>query len=132
MEAICENKGKTNLKTAEKEVTMAEQYSYSPFLGHIDTIILRFLLAGDSYGFEIQSRLLEITGEQHAIKETTLYSNIKRLEANGLLASYWGNETQGARRKYYRLTAAGKKALQQNIEGWKFAKKAIDNLLGLN
>ena len=109
---------------------MAEYPSYSPFLGHIETIILRFLLDGDSYGFEIQSKILEITGELYVIKETTLYSNIKRLEAGGLLESYWGDETQGARRKYYRLTKAGQDQLKQNIEGWRFAQKAINTLLG--
>ena len=109
---------------------MAEHYSYSPFLGHIDTIILRLLLDGDSYGFEIQSKILEITGERYLIKETTLYSNIKRLEAGGLLGSYWGDETQGARRKYYRLTEMGQNQLRQNIIDWNFAKKAIDSFLG--
>ena len=110
---------------------MAEQLSYSPFLGHIDIIILRLLLDGDGYGFDIQNRILEITGEKHGIKETTLYSNIKRLEGGGLVSSYWGDETQGARRKYYRITGAGEKMLQQNIEDWKFTKKAIDTFLGL-
>ena len=110
---------------------MTEQLFSSPFLGQIDTIILWFLKKSDSYGFEMQNRILEITGEQYLIKETTLYSNIRRLEANGLLNSYWGDETQGARRKYYRLTENGQNQLRQNIEDWKFAKKAIDTLLGL-
>ena len=109
---------------------MAEQLSYSPFLGHVDTIILKLLLNGDSYGFEIQSKILDFTGEKYMLKETTLYSNIKRLEAGGMLESYWGDETQGARRKYYRLTRAGKNMLKQNIEDWKFAQKAINTLLG--
>lgn len=108
---------------------MAEQI-YSPFLGHIETIILRFLTEGDSYGFEIQSKLMEITGERYGIKETTLYSNIRRLETAGFLDSYWGDETQGARRRYYRLTKEGQKQLRHNIEAWNFAKKAIDTLLG--
>ena len=110
---------------------MAEQLSYGPFLGHVDTIVLRLLLDGDCYGFEIQSKILEITGERHGIKETTLYSNVKRLEAGGLADSYWGDETQGARRRYYRITKAGRETLRQNIEDWIFAKNAIDNLLGL-
>jgi PadR family transcriptional regulator PadR len=108
---------------------VAEQVT-SPFLGHIDTIILRLLRDGDSYGFELQSRILEMTGERYGIKETTLYSNIKRLETAGFLDPYWGDETQGARRRYYRITKAGRKELQKNIEAWRFAKKAIETLLG--
>ena len=72
--------------------------------GHTETIVLRILMRGDAYGFEIYNRILERTGEQYELKETTLYSSYKRLEAEGCITSYWGDETQGARRKYYRIT----------------------------
>ena len=98
--------------------------------GHTDTIILRILRDGDSYGFEIYSKILERTGEQHEIKEPTLYSSFKRLEAAGCISSYWGDETLGARRKYYRLTGEGRKLFEKNVEDWQFTKKIMDTLLG--
>jgi DNA-binding PadR family transcriptional regulator len=98
--------------------------------GHTDTVILRLLLDGDAYGFEIYSRIVERTGERLEIKETTLYSSLKRLEAAGAVTSYWGDETQGARRRYYRITDAGREMFSRDLEDWNFTKKIMDTLLG--
>jgi len=98
--------------------------------GHTDTIVLRILMRGDAYGFEIYNRILERTGEQYELKETTLYSSYKRLEAEGCITSYWGDETQGARRKYYTITEKGKETFAQNIRDWKFTQRIINDLLG--
>jgi DNA-binding PadR family transcriptional regulator len=97
--------------------------------GHTDTIVLRILSDGDAYGFEIYNRILEKTGTRYELKETTLYSSYKRLEADGCITSYWGDETQGGRRKYYRITAKGKGVFEQNIRDWKFTQKIINDLL---
>jgi len=97
--------------------------------GHTDTVVLRILTRGDAYGFEIYNRILERTGEQYELKETTLYSSYKRLEADGCITSYWGDETQGARRKYYRITKKGRKVFEQNMRDWKFTQKIINDLL---
>jgi DNA-binding PadR family transcriptional regulator len=97
--------------------------------GHTDTIVLRILMGGDSYGFEIYNRILGKTGEQYELKETTLYSSYKRLEADGCITSYWGDETQGARRKYYRITSKGRKVFEQNMRDWRFTQKIINDLL---
>ena len=97
--------------------------------GHTDTIVLRILMRGDAYGFEIYNRIMEQTGEQYELKETTLYSSYKRLEAEGCITSYWGDETQGARRKYYRITKKGRTVFEQNMRDWKFTQKIINDLL---
>ncbi|MDR0453063.1 MAG: PadR family transcriptional regulator [Treponema sp.] len=97
--------------------------------GHTDSVVLRILMQGDAYGFEIYNRILEKTGEQYELKETTLYSSYKRLEEGGYVRSYWGDETQGARRKYYRITARGRTLFEQNMLDWRFTRKIIDDLL---
>ena len=97
--------------------------------GHTDTVVLRLLQDGDAYGFEIYNRILGRTGEQYELKETTLYSSYKRLESNGCITSYWGDETQGARRKYYQITHKGRKVYKQNLRDWQFTKKIINDLL---
>ena len=97
--------------------------------GHTDTIVLRILMGGDAYGFEIYNRILEQTGEQYELKEATLYSSYKRLEADECITSYWGDETQGARRKYYRITDKGRQLFKQNVRNWKFVQKIINDLL---
>ena len=97
--------------------------------GHTDTVVLRILTRGDAYGFEIYNRILERTGERYELKETTLYSSYKRLEADGCITSYWGDETQGARRKYYRITTKGRKVFERNTRDWQFTQKIINDLL---
>lgn len=97
--------------------------------GHTDTIVLSCLLSQDRYGFEIYNRILERTGEQYELKETTLYSSYKRLEKEGYITSYWGDETQGARRRYYRITEKGRQLYQQNKIDLEFTQKIINELL---
>jgi DNA-binding PadR family transcriptional regulator len=97
--------------------------------GHTDTIVLHILKAEDAYGFEIYNTILDRTGEQFELKETTLYSSYKRLEQEGCITSYWGDESQGARRKYYRITAKGQKRYEQNMRDWRFTQKILTKLL---
>jgi DNA-binding PadR family transcriptional regulator len=97
--------------------------------GHTDTIVLRILMGGDAYGFEIYNRILEKTGDEYELKETTLYSSYKRLLAEGAVVSYWGDETQGARRRYYRITGKGRVLYEQNMRDWRFTQKILNDLL---
>ena len=97
--------------------------------GHTETIVLGILHKGDAYGFEIYNAILERTGEQYELKETTLYSSYKRLEQEGCINSYWGDETQGARRRYYRLTEKGRQAYAQNMRNWEFTRKILEDLM---
>ena len=97
--------------------------------GHTETIVLGILHRRDAYGFEIYNTILNRTGEKYELKETTLYSSYKRLEQEGCISSYWGNETQGARRRYYRLTEKGREAYRRNMKDWEFTKKILDDLM---
>ncbi|MBX3091846.1 MAG: helix-turn-helix transcriptional regulator [Cryobacterium sp.] len=97
--------------------------------GHTDTIVLGVLRGGDSYGFEIYKAIRTATGGDHEIKEATLYATYRRLERDGLVESYWGDETQGGRRKYYRITDAGRAVYQGNVAAWVATRRIIDQLL---
>ena len=97
--------------------------------GHTETIILRHLLEKDSYGYEINKAIQEKTDNLYELKEATLYSAFRRLEQAGLIASYWGDETTGARRRYYSITSAGKICYRQYKEEWEEAKQLIDKLI---
>jgi DNA-binding PadR family transcriptional regulator len=116
-------------KIAPEEAYVEATLSSDLLRGHTDTVVLRILMRSDAYGFEIYNRILERTGEQYELKETTLYSSYKRLEVDGCIESYWGDETQGARRKYYRITDKGRTVFEQNMRDWKFTQKIINDLL---
>ena len=97
--------------------------------GHTVAIILNVLRQGDSYGYEIYKKIIELSGNQYEIKEATLYSAFRRLEQEGYILSYWGDETQGGRRKYYRITDEGKEHYEQSKRDWIFAKDVLDKLI---
>ena len=97
--------------------------------GHTDTIILKLLLDGDKYGYEISKLVAELSGNGYELKEATMYSSLKRLENDGNIISYWGDESQGGRRKYYRITNLGQKLYKINRQNWDSAKEILNNLL---
>jgi len=97
--------------------------------GHTDTIILTHLLHRDSYGYEINKSIQEKTANRYELKEATLYSAFRRLEEAGMIASYWGDETTGARRRYYSVTALGRQVYKKNKVDWEETKEIIDQLL---
>jgi DNA-binding MarR family transcriptional regulator len=58
-----------------------------------------------------------------------MYSSVRRLEVDGDIAWYWGDESQGGRRKYFRMTEKGKATYDRNQSNWEYAKRVLDNLL---
>ena len=83
--------------------------------GNIDAIVLNALTSGDSYGYEILKGVAQ--------------TSLKRLEGQGLVESYWGSESQGARRKYYHITEGGLGELAEATARWVRARTVIDRLL---
>lgn len=97
--------------------------------GHIDTIILKLLLHEDMYGYQISKTIHSASGGAYELKEATMYSSLKRLESDGSITWYWGDETQGGRRKYYKITEKGNTAYAENKKNWEYAKSVLDKLL---
>lgn len=97
--------------------------------GNTDTIILSCLEAGDCYGYRINKIVSSVTNKEYEFKEATLYSAFKRLEDSGCIQSYWGEEVQGARRRYYKITKTGLSVLTQLRKDWQYSKAIIDKLI---
>lgn len=97
--------------------------------GYNDTIILFLLSQNDSYGYEISKNIKKISEEKYIIKETTLYSAFSRLEKNGYITSYFGNETNGKRRTYYKITNEGLHYYNEKCKEWKITKEVIDKFI---
>lgn len=87
--------------------------------GSIDLILLSLIAQRDMYGYEIVKVLKKISDDTYEMSEGTLYSALKRLEKSRWVESYW-QETDGGRRKYYRLTNEGGQALDSKRENWKW------------
>lgn len=100
--------------------------------GHTDTIILAALMEGDSYGYRINRHLCGLTDGRYELKEATLYTAFKRLEEGGFIRSYWGDESTGARRRYYAITGDGRDEYRRRVDEWREASAMISKLIGLS
>ncbi|WP_454860908.1 PadR family transcriptional regulator [Promicromonospora soli] len=109
----------------------ADAFAADLLRGHTDTIVLGVLRRRDRYGFEIYKAIRDATGGDYEIKEATLYAAYRRLVKDGLVEAYWGDESQGGRRKYYRITDAGRAVYRRNVDAWVVTRRTIDSLLDL-
>lgn len=66
---------------------------------------------------------------QYILKQPTLYSCLKRLETQGFINSYWGEQSNGGRRKYYTLTEMGREVFVQNQDEYEYSRTIIDQLI---
>lgn len=104
--------------------------NYSDILrGLTDTIILAQLAKGDSYGYQINKTISELSEKSLELKEATLYTSFRRLEESKLISSYWGDENSGARRRYYSITELGKQAFAENRDDWEKIQKMVSRLI---
>jgi PadR family transcriptional regulator, regulatory protein PadR len=120
-----------NFRTEPPTPARSEAFASDLLRGHTDTIVLGVLRTGDQYGYEIYKSIRDATGGEYEIKEATLYATFRRLAKDGLVEAYWGDETQGGRRKYYRITDAGRAVYQQNVRDWSATQRIINTLLNL-
>lgn len=108
---------------------MNDSISSDLIRGHIDTMIMRVLSDGDNYGYEIIKAISVNSGGLYELKEPSLYTSLKRLETGKLIESYWGDGSQGGRRKYYKITELGKSTYKHSVSEWKTAKGLISQLI---
>jgi PadR family transcriptional regulator PadR len=95
--------------------------------GCLELAILAALWSERLYGLEIMRRLAE--GSGLIVPEGTVYPLLSRLKAEGLLSSEWVEADAGHPRKYYRLTAAGKRRVVEMARFWQTFSASLDHLL---
>lgn len=86
--------------------------------GTLDMLILKAVSLGPLHGYGVLLRIQQISGEQLAIQQGSLYPALFRLEHQGVLASEWGESENRRKAKFYRLTLAGEKQLRTETEKW--------------
>lgn len=97
--------------------------------GTLELLVLRTLAWGPRHGYAIARWLAETTQEKLRIEEGSLYPALYRMEKKGLLASDWKTSELGRPAKFYRLTPAGKKQLENEIAEWKDFALAVSRVL---
>ncbi|MBI2424155.1 MAG: PadR family transcriptional regulator [Candidatus Hydrogenedentes bacterium] len=99
--------------------------------GTVDMIILHVVLPAPTYGYEITQAVLRRSGGSLELKEGSLYPALHRLERAGLLESYWEEPEAGRRRKFYRITAEGSRALESKRKEWEHFAVGVNGVLGV-
>jgi transcriptional regulator len=106
---------------------MVEQAQLLP--GTLDLLILKAVSLGPLHGYGVLLRIGQISREALLIEQGALYPALFRLVRQGLLKANWGTSENNRRAKFYELTAAGRKRLQQETEGWNRLVTAIASAL---
>ncbi len=86
--------------------------------GTLDMLILKAVSLGPLHGYGVLLRIQQISKDRLEIQQGSLYPALYRLQHNGLLASEWGESENKRKARYYRLTPAGRKQLQEETRYW--------------
>lgn len=104
----------------------------SKFLtGSVEMLILQIAQGGPTYGYEIAQEAMKRSGGYFNLKEGSLYPALHRMERRGLLEAFWEEKETGRRRKFYRITADGTKALAKEREEWLRFAAGVNGVLGV-
>src|SRR5690606_4815718 len=115
------------IKNYAEEATMI---SADAIRGYVDIMILSLLRENHSYAYELAQKISAVTHAEYTIKQTTLYSAVKRLETAGLVTSFPATSESGKSRTYYQITETGLAHLGQKITEWRDTKLIVDRFVG--
>lgn len=96
--------------------------------GSLDLMVLSVLAGGAKYGYLLQQELAQASGGQVDLPAGTLYPLLHRLEADRLVRTRWEEQT-GRRRKWYELTADGRKRLASRAREWHRFAQCLGRML---
>ena len=88
-------------------------------------LVLAILAEGDSYGYAILKRVRDLSGGEMEWTDGMLYPVLHRLERSGLVESRWEDTQAGRRRKYYRVTRAGRQQLADERRQWRTVDETL-------
>jgi PadR family transcriptional regulator PadR len=97
--------------------------------GTLDLLILKTLALEPMHGYGVSIRIQQISKDVLRIQQGSLYPALYRLEQQGMIAYEWGTSENGRKAKFYRLTKAGQKRLEQETESWERLSAAVTRII---
>ncbi|MGH9393293.1 MAG: PadR family transcriptional regulator [Terriglobales bacterium] len=97
--------------------------------GTLEMLILKVLTLEPLHGFGIGQRIEQVSGGVFVVNPGSLFPAFRRLERSGWVRSEWRETASHRRAKYYILTAAGRRRLAAETEGWAQQAGAIARIL---
>ncbi len=98
--------------------------------GALEMLILDVVSRGPSYGYQIAQTVMGQSKGYFELKEGSLYPALHRMQRQKLLSCYWVDTEDSRRRKYYKLTPAGRRALAAKKKDWTQFAAGVDGVLG--
>lgn len=108
---------------------MTEKFERDLLRGSLDLMVLSVLADESQYGYSIQKRLNVASSGKVKLPAGTLYPLLHRLESDKLIRSRW-DESTGRKRKWYDLTAKGRKRLSAQANLWQQYADCMSGLIG--
>jgi len=101
--------------------------------GTLDLLVLQILSSmGPLHGYGLARRLEQISGDELAMNECTIYTSPVRLQQRRLIKAAWGTSEINRRAKFYSLTRAGEKALMAEAANWNRLASVIGRVLAIS
>ena len=97
--------------------------------GTLDLLILKAISLGPLHGYAVLLRIQQMSQDKLRIQQGSLYPALYRLEHQGLVVSEWGESENRRRAKFYRLSAAGRRRLKEEVAYWQDLSGAIGLVL---
>jgi PadR family transcriptional regulator, regulatory protein PadR len=97
--------------------------------GTLDLLILKTLLPGPMHGWGISLRIQEVSEDVLQVNQGSLYPALHRLEQQGLIAAEWGSSENKRQAKFYELTRAGRRQLEEETRNWERLAGAVARVL---
>jgi PadR family transcriptional regulator, regulatory protein PadR len=93
--------------------------------GTLDLLILRVLALEPMHGWAIGQRIRQMSSDALRVGQSALYPALHKLEQQGWIEAEWATSENNRRAKYYKLTAAGRKALKNETAQWQRLSAAV-------
>ena len=87
--------------------------------GTLDLLILKALSLSAMHGWGLTQRIQELSRDALRVGQGSIYPALVRLEQRGLIATEWRTTENNRQAKYYHISAAGRRALGQELESWR-------------
>jgi len=97
--------------------------------GTLSLLILSMLSRKSMYGYEIASTVHRDTDGTFTWREGSLYPNLHKLQADGLIVGEWEEKEAGRKRRYYHITDAGRAALAEKMQSWRQLCEGVNRVL---
>src|SRR5215470_5522900 len=98
--------------------------------GHLDMIVLAAMVDGPAHGYSVIQEIKRRSGGAFDLPEGTIYPALHRLEKAGYLTSHWTTAETGRKRRMYKMTRGGQRALSDHRALWQRFADAIGGLFG--